>query len=76
MEISKGGNLRASQVRAMDQENEMNSTLMALDREIEKLTEECREGLKKIEKKKFFKEWTLMTTEHEGAQSLNGRLKL
>ena len=30
---------------------------------------------KKLEKKRFYKEWVLMSKEAEGAKSLNGKLR-
>lgn len=75
LEEWEGGNMRRSQMRAVEQEREMNQTLMSLESELGKLREEEKESLGKLEKKRFFKEWSVMSKELEGARSLKGRLE-
>jgi hypothetical protein len=48
---------------------------MTIDEQLIKLKNEHQAMKAKLEKQRFFKEWTLMCREVEGARNLNFRLK-
>lgn len=50
--------------------------MMSLDEQLEKLSVEYNQNVSKLEKKRFFKEWNVMSKELEGAKGLNSKLRV
>ena len=74
IQITKGNNLGESRKREEIQNREMDETLMSLNEQLEKAKKEYQQIIQKISKDRFFKEYSVMEKEAEGAKTLNGKL--